>query len=338
VTVYKPIRCIDQGTYGRVFLAEDRETGESVALKQIKFESTSQNEGFPVTALREVGLLLSLHHPNIIRTREVVVGRDLDKVYMVMDYMPHNMRDFLERLPPGAHFTQGEVKCLLGQLLAGLAHTHSHWVMHRDLKTANLLISPSGRLTLCDYGLARTHGHPPRPLTPSVVTLWYRPPEVLLGLPTYDFALDLWAVGCIFAEFLTREPLFPARSEGDALALIFSTLGTPSGGDWPGWRDLPNVGALRAGERNHPPRLLRDVLRVGGGSGGGSGGGGTSSGPMAYAGRPQLSDAGLHLLTALLQLNPQARITAEEALEHPWFKEYPPPCDPRLLPAFPSTK
>ena len=325
VTAYRPIRCIDQGTYGRVFLAEDKETGEPVALKQIKFETASLNEGFPMTALREVGLLLSMRHPNIIRTREVVIGRDLDKVYMVMDYMPHNMRDFLEKLPSGTMFTQGEVKCLLQQLLKGLAHVHSKWVMHRDLKTANLLISSSGTLTICDFGLARTHGHPARDYTETVVTLWYRAPEVLLGLRTYGVALDMWAVGCIFAEFLTREPLFPARGEAEAVSLIFSLLGTPSSTNWPGWKSLPNVATLRAAERNHPPKSLRGVLKLGGLG-------------TAHAGGAQLSEAGLDLLLSLLEVNPEKRATAESALQHPWFSEYPPPCDPRLLPAFPASK
>jgi len=323
VTAYRPLRCIDQGTYGRVFLAEDRETGERVALKQIKFETASVNEGFPMTALREMGLLLSLIHPNIIRTREVVIGRDLDKVYMVMDYMPYNMRDFLEKLPSGTQFTQGEVKCLMQQLVEGLAHIHGKWVMHRDLKTANLLISPNGRLTICDFGLARTYGHPRRSYTETVVSLWYRAPEVLLSKGDYGPALDMWAVGCIFAEFLTREPLFPARGESEAISLIFSLLGTPSAKHWEGWKSLPNVAALRAAERNHPPKSLRGALKLGGVG-------------TAHIGGAQLSDAGLSLLMALLEVNPEKRISAEAALEHPWFSEYPPPCDPRLLPAFPA--
>ena len=222
VSKYRPVHAIEEGTYGKVWLAVDKETGERVALKQIKFDAVSSNEGFPVTALREVGTLLELAgHPNIVRAREMVVGATLDKVYMVMDFAPHNVRDWLDRLPAGASFTVSEVKCLVRQLLLGLAHCHSRWIMHRDLKPANLLISPDGTLQLCDFGLARKFGDPPRPATETVVTLWYRAPEVLLGRRDYGPAIDLWAAGCIFAEFLTRAPLFHATNEADAVNLIF---------------------------------------------------------------------------------------------------------------------
>jgi cell division cycle 2-like protein len=326
VTAYKPIRAIDEGAYGRVFHAQDRETGEDVALKMVKFEVAHTNEGFPVTALREVNALLLLRHPNLVRCREVVVGRGFDKVYLVLDFMPHNVRDYLDKLPRGSLFTQGEVKCLMAQLLAGVAAMHGAWVMHRDLKPANLLISGEGTLVICDFGLARPFGAPLREHTPGVVTLWYRAPEVLLGLPRYGPAVDLWAVGCIFAEFLTREPLFPAKAEAAVLAAHCALLGTPRDAEWPGWRELPLAATLRAGERGGgavPATPLRAALRLGGVG-------------AAHAGGAQLSEAGLDLLQALLAMNPERRISAEEALRHAWFAEYPPPCDPRLLPAFPS--
>jgi cell division cycle 2-like protein len=321
VGCYRPIHAIDEGTYGKVWLAEDRETGERVALKQIKFDKIHTNEGFPVTALRETNVLLALRHPNIIRVREMVIGSSLDKVYMVMDFMPHNLRDFLERFPRGTFFTQSEVKCLVKQLLTGLAFMHEKWFVHRDLKTHNLLIDNEGTLVLCDFGLARRYGYPLRPYTETVVTLWYRAPELLLGTQTYGPAVDVWSVGCIFAEFLTKEALFKTQSESEAVKAIFRVLGTPSEEDWPGWKDMKNVRSLRAAERNYAPVPLRKALNLGN---------------TAYAGGAFISDTGLSLLSGLLAVNPDRRLTAAEALTHPWFAESPPPADPRLLPAFPS--
>lgn len=323
VAAYRPIHAIDEGTYGKVFLAEDRATKERVAIKQIKFDAVSANEGFPLTALREVGTLLELSgHPNIVRAREMVVGASLDKVYMVMDFMPHNAKEWLAKLPLGMSFTAAEVKCLAQQLIRGVAAAHAKWVMHRDLKPANILIGAGGRLQLCDFGLARKFGAPLREATGTVVTLWYRAPELLLGTRTYGPAVDIWAAGAIIAEFLTRTPLFPAQNEADALALIFRLRGTPTDADWGGWRNLPNARALRAGERQYAPRPLRTALGFGGSSGVGGG--------------AQCSDTGIALLSAMLTLDPSKRITAGEALAHPWFAEAPPPCDPRLLPEFPS--
>ena len=325
VAVYRPIHAIDEGTYGKVFLAEDRVTKERVAIKQIKFDAVSANEGFPLTALREVGTLLELSgHPNIVRAREMVVGSSLDKVYMVMDYMPHNAKEWLSKLPSGMSFTAAEVKCLAHQLISGVAAAHAKWVMHRDLKPANILIGAGGRLQLCDFGLARKFGLPLREATGTVVTLWYRAPEVLLGSRLYGPAIDVWAAGAIIAEFLTREPLFPAQNEADALSFIFRLRGTPTDADWLNWRNLPNARALRAGERQYAQRPLRTALGFGAAAFGGGGSG------------AQCSDTGLALLGAMLTLDPARRITAAEALAHPWFSEMPHACDPRLLPEFPS--
>ena len=322
VANYKPLVSIDEGTYGKVWLAQDRESGEHVALKQIKFDKIATNEGFPITALRETNVLLALDHPNIIRVREMVIGSTVDKVYMVMDYMPHNLRTFLDRLPKGSFFTQAEVKCLVLQLIQGVSYMHSKWFIHRDIKTDNLLIDNEGRLCLCDFGLARRFGDPLRPYTPGVVTLWYRAPEVLLGQRIYGPAVDMWSVGCIFAEILTKMPLFPSKSESETVQSIFKLLGTPTEESWPGWTTLPNTRSLRANERQYPHAGFRKALKLGGNAG--------------FASGAFVSDLGLDLLQGLLTMDPERRLTAEEALAHPWFLESPSPADPRLLPAFPE--
>ena len=318
VTAYKPLRKLSEGVFGVVFAAQEVATGAVVALKKVKMDVSAANEGFPITALRETNVLLALRHPNIIGVREMVVGRDLDAVYMVMEYMDHDVASWLRAQP--SHLSQAEVKCLLAQLLRGVAFMHEHWVIHRDLKPSNLLMDNGGRLAVCDFGLARKYGDPVRPYTHNVVTQWYRPPELLLGEASYGPAVDVWSVGCIFAEFVTRAPLFPGTSEMDQLDRIFRVVGTPTDADYPGWAALPAAAGMHI--KTRPPTHLRAALQLG---------------ITPYGGAPYLSAAGLDLLRALLTPNPRARITAADALAHPWFAELPPPTDPRLMPALPST-
>ena len=329
MSCYIPVGKIDEGTYGEVFAATDARSGARFALKKVKMGAVSANEGFPITALRETNLLLSLGrpqpHPNIVSVREMVVGSSLDKVYMVMEMMEHDLKAALGAMR-GA-LSQAEVKCLLQQLLAGVAHLHARWVIHRDLKPSNLLLDNAGRLVICDFGMARSYGQPLRSYTQPVVTLWYRAPELLLGATHYGPPVDVFACGAIFAELLTRRPLFRTASgaEGEMLGLVFALLGTPTEESWPGWASLPAAQGLRFKPR--PPASLRGALGLAGGAGGGFGGGATTA----------ISDAGLDLLRGMLTLDPAQRISAAEALSHRWFAESPPPCDPRLMPSLPST-
>ena len=142
-------------------------------------------------------------------------------------------------------FLASEVKTLLHQLASGVAYLHSHWILHRDLKTSNLLLNNRGQLKIADFGMARYVGDPPPPqLTQLVVTLWYRAPELLLGAPRYGPAIDMWSVGCIFGELLTREPLLQGRNEVDELSRIFALCGAPTDASWPGFRRLPHALSL----------------------------------------------------------------------------------------------
>lgn len=194
-----------------VFRARDRETGEIVAIKKLKLEK--EKEGFPITALRELSTLIGLRHPNIINVKEVVYGSSLDKIYVVMEYLDHELKSILEDRKIG--FTHSEVKTLVYQLLSGLAHMHARFTFHRDIKTSNLLYSNDGTLKLCDFGLARKFAHPLRPYTNLVVTLWYRAPELLFGADVYSEAVDLWSVGCVMGELILREPLLMGKGEMD---------------------------------------------------------------------------------------------------------------------------
>ncbi|XP_077227264.1 cyclin-dependent kinase G-2-like isoform X2 [Tasmannia lanceolata] len=237
VDEFERLNKIDEGTYGVVYRARDKKSGEIVALKKVKMEK--EREGFPLTSLREINILLSFHHPSIVDVKEVVVGGNLDSIFMVMEYMEHDLKGLMEMMKQPFHPSQ--VKCLMLQLLEGVKYLHDNWVLHRDLKTSNLLLNNRGELKICDFGLSRQYGSPLKPYTHLVVTLWYRAPELLLGAKQYSTAIDMWSLGCIMAELLTKEPLFSGKTEFDQLDKIFKTLGTPNEKIWPGFVKLPGV-------------------------------------------------------------------------------------------------
>lgn len=177
VDEFECLNRIEEGTYGVVYRARDKKTNEVVALKRLKMEK--EREGFPITSLREINTLMKAQHENIVTVREVVVGFDLDKIYLVMEYVEHDLKSLMEIM--SGPFTVGQVKCLLIQLLRAVQHLHDNWILHRDLKTSNLLLSHKGILKVGDFGLAREYGSPLQHYTEVVVTLWYRAIELLLG-------------------------------------------------------------------------------------------------------------------------------------------------------------
>lgn len=306
VNCFKRLNDIEEGTYGMVYRAQDRDTGEIVALKKLKLEH--EREGFPVTSLREISALMTCKHPNIVNIREVAVGTQLNQVYIVMDFVEHDLRDLMDDMPQP--FGVAEAKTILRQLLSAIACMHSHWIVHRDLKSTNLLLNNRGQVKVADFGLARKLGEPNQSrLTEVVVTLWYRAPELLLGDTRYAWPVDLWSAGCIFAELLSGRPLFQGKSEPDQLHRIFSALGMPSERCWPGYTDLPHAAKIVpvAGYLNHLANMF-----------------------------PMLSKAGIDLLKSLLAYDPAARPTAEAALLHPFFDEAPLPMPPELFPTWPS--
>ena len=221
VSEYNCLNKIDEGTFGIVYRAQEKRTGEICALKRLKLER--ERDGFPITSLREVNLLLMCRdHPNVVNVKEIVVGQQMDKVYLVMEYVEHDLKALIDQLKErGKKFTTGQVKTLTHQLLSGLSFMHDNWMIHRDLKTSNLLLSHKGILKIGDFGLARTYGQPLKPYTPIVVTLWYRCPELLLGIKEYSVPVDMWSTGCILAELFKLKPLFPGRGELDQLDKIF---------------------------------------------------------------------------------------------------------------------
>lgn len=241
VSSYERLNRIEEGSYGIVYRARHLAAGQVVALKKLKMQN--ERSGFPITSLREIRtLMMASHHPNVVRLQEVAVGDTLTQVYLVFEFVEHDLKTLLVDMGPGL-FSLSEIKSLLRQLLSGLAHLHAQWIIHRDLKTSNLLLDNRGTLKIADFGLARLYGDgpprrvddegggagnkdgdtgsaPPGALTDLVVTLWYRSPELLLGETDYDTAIDVWSVGCIMAELLKGEPLFQGRNESDQILKV----------------------------------------------------------------------------------------------------------------------
>ncbi|PRQ17036.1 putative protein-serine/threonine kinase CMGC-CDK-PITSLRE family [Rosa chinensis] len=293
---------LGEGTYGVVYRARDEQTGEIVAMKKVKMDN--RDEGFPITSLREINILLSCNHPSIVGAKEVVVDKDGD-ILMVMEYMDYELKFLMESMEQ--RFSIGEVKYLVKRLLEGVKYLHDNWVLHRDLKTSNMLLNKEGELKICDLGLSRQYGSPLQPYTSNVVTLLYRAPELLLGQKQYSTAIDMWSVGCIMAELLAKEPLFSPKTptEVHQLDAIFDTLGAPKETDWPGVSKLPVFKSIKIkkGENNLRKKFC-----------------GT-----CFTGSPMLTASGLDLLTKLLTYDPEKRITVDDALSHDWFKDYPEP-------------
>ncbi|XP_074102100.1 cyclin dependent kinase 11B pitslre isoform X2 [Cotesia typhae] len=310
VEEFQCLNRIEEGTYGVVYRARDKRTEEIVALKRLKMEK--EKEGFPITSLREINTLLKAQHPNIVTVREIVVGSNMDKIFIVMDYVEHDLKSLMETMKQKKqNFLPSEVKCLMQQLLKAVAHLHDNWILHRDLKTSNLLLSHRGILKVGDFGLAREYGSPLRQYTPVVVTLWYRAPELLLNGKEYSTPIDMWSVGCIFAELIRMEALFPGKSEIDQLQKIFKELGTPSDRIWPGYSKLPVVSKIPFAQ-SYPVNNLKQRFSL------------------------KLSDNGIELLNKMLTYDPAQRMTAEDTLQHPYFTETPLPIDPAMFPTWPA--
>ena len=338
VEEFQCLNRIEEGTYGVVYRAKDKRTNEIVALKRLKMEK--EKEGFPITSLREINTLLKGQHPNIVTVREIVVGSNMDKIFIVMDYVEHDLKSLMETMKAKKQsFFPGEIKCLTQQLLRAVGHLHDNWILHRDLKTSNLLLSHKGILKVGDFGLAREYGSPLKKYTSLVVTLWYRAPELLLCSPEYSTPIDIWSVGCIFAEFLQMAPLFPGKSEVDELNRIFKVnylnistkcrqvlcnlfdfylfqeLGTPNEKIWPGYNQLPavkNMLSQNSQFADYPVSSLRKHFA------------------------DKTSESGIDFLQGLLTYDPKQRLTADTALKHQYFKELPVPIDPSMFPTWPA--
>ncbi|KAK8462409.1 hypothetical protein SEVIR_1G201800v4 [Setaria viridis] len=219
---------IGQGTYSNVYKARDLQSGKIVALKRVRFVNMDP-ESVRFMA-REIHILRRLDHPNVIKLEGIVTSRLSHSLYLVFEYMEHDLAGLAAL--SGQRFTEPQVKCFMAQILEGLRHCHARGVLHRDIKGSNLLIGDDGTLRIADFGLA-TFFDPGKtqPMTSRVVTLWYRPPELLLGATEYGVAVDLWSTGCILAELLAGKPIMPGQTEIEQLHKIFKLCAGREGED-----------------------------------------------------------------------------------------------------------
>lgn len=294
---YEVIETVGQGAYGTVYRGKDKRTGETVALKKIIIDAAS--EGVPATAIREISLLKVLRHENIVRLLDVCQTEKC--LVLVFEYIDQDLRKFLD-LYERTGLDQHTIQRFLRQLLAAIEFCHDREVLHRDLKPQNLLISRSKELKLADFGLGRSFGIPIKHLSHEVVTLWYRSPDVLLGSRQYGTTVDIWSVGCIFAEMVTCFPLFPGKSDADQLLLIFKFLGSPNLGAWPSMNSYPNSANMLSKSEfreNFEPEC-ETVFKT-----------------PAF---DRIGPEGIDLLRRMLRYEPSQRISAKDALNHPYMR------------------
>jgi cyclin-dependent kinase 1 len=286
---YVKIEKIGEGTYGVVFKGKHKKTGQAVAIKKIRTES--EDEGVPSTAVREVSLLKELVHPNIVSLLEISIEEN--RLYLIFEFLTMDLKKFLDSMESGKLLDPQRVKSYLYQILQAILFCHRRRVLHRDLKPQNLLIAENGVIKVADFGLGRAFGIPVRVYTHEVVTLWYRAPEVLLGSTRYSCPVDIWSIGCIFAEMVTRKPLFQGDSEIDQLFRIFRVLTTPTEETWPGVSSLCDYKSTFPNWTNNS---LESNLK-------------------------NLSKNGLELLRKMFVYYPNKRITAKDAVEHEYFDD-----------------
>ncbi|KAJ3027188.1 UNVERIFIED_CONTAM: Cyclin-dependent kinase catalytic subunit [Siphonaria sp. JEL0065] len=279
--MYEKIEKIGEGTYGVVYKARDRNNGRIVALKKIRLET--EDEGVPSTAIREISLLKELNHPNIVNLLDIV--HNDAKLYLIFEFLDLDLKKYMDSIKV---LSPSLIRSYMHQLVSGMNFCHAHRILHRDLKPQNLLIDQAGTLKLADFGLARAVGIPLRTYTHEVVTLWYRSPEILLGSRHYSTAVDMWSIGCIFAELALKHPLFPGDSEIDEIFRIFRVLGTPNEDVWPGVSQLPDY------KESFPQWSAQPLKKV----------------------VPSLCADGLDLLQSMLTYDPAYRISAKRSLQH----------------------
>ncbi|KAJ0093120.1 hypothetical protein Patl1_25572 [Pistacia atlantica] len=298
---------IGQGTYSNVYKARDTLTGQIVALKKVRFDNL-EPESVKFMA-REILILRRLDHPNVVKLEGLVTSRMSCSLYLVFKYMEHDLAGLAAS--PGIKFTEPQVKCYMHQLLSGLEHCHNRNVLHRDIKGSNLLLDNEGILKIADFGLASFFDpNHKQPMTSRVVTLWYRPPELLLGATDYGVSVDLWSAGCILAELLAGKPIMPGRTEVEQLHKIFKLCGSPSEEYWKKSK-LPHATIFKP--QQSYKRCIAETFK-------------------------DFPPSSLPLIETLLAIDPAERQTATAALRSEFFTTKPYACEPSSLPKYPPSK
>lgn len=297
VEIYQRSQQVGEGTYGKVYKAKNEITDEFVALKKLRLET--EREGFPITAIREIKLLQSFDHKNVISLLEMMVEHN--QIFMIFDYMEHDLTGLLTH--PELNLSESHRKFIFKQLMEGLNYLHRKRVIHRDIKGSNILLDNIGRLKIADFGLARTmkilkDGESPD-YTNRVITIWYRPPELLLGSTDYGREIDIWGVGCLLIELYSRLAAFRGFDEVGQLQKIYNIMGTPTLDEWPEIQNLPWFEMLK-------PKVNKIKC-------------------FNQRYKNIMSEQAFDLAENLLQLNPKKRFTASQALSHDYFTKDPKP-------------
>lgn len=317
---------IGRGTYGHVYKAKKKDglDPREYALKQI------EGAGLSTSACREIALLRELKHPNVIALQRVFLSHSDRKVWLLSDFAEHDLWHIIKHHRSSKQAKRlvecpyGMVKSLLYQILAGIHYLHANWILHRDLKPANILVMGEGiergRVKIADMGFARLFNSPLRPLAdldPVVVTFWYRSPELLLGARHYTKAIDIWAIGCIFSELLTYEPIFHCKQEDiktsnpyhqDQLHRIFDVMGYPLEKDWEDIKKMPEYNQF---SKDFKKTNYQNCSLI------------------KYMEKHKIrSDSKeFALLTKLLIMDPVKRITCQVAMDDQYFRDDPRPSD-----------
>ena len=291
-TRYQKLKKIGEGTYAVVYLAKDMSspTEKHVAIKKIKYVAGAS--GLDFSALREIKFLKHLNYAYIVELYAVYIIKG--SLHLVLEYFPWDLEMIIK--DKSIIFMPGDIKAWLWMLLNALDACHKQWILHRDVKPNNLLVAADGRIKLADFGLARDWGNARVPLTSAVVTRWYQAPELLFGAKHYTSAIDIWSVGCLFAELMLRVPYLPGDSDVGQLNTIFRALGTPNEQDWPTMTSLPDYVKLPW----YPKTSLKTQFRA-------------------------ATEDAIDLLSKLFTYDPAKRPTAEEALRHAYFQNLPRP-------------
>ncbi|XP_076901668.1 cyclin-dependent kinase C-2 C-like [Bidens hawaiensis] len=302
---FERLEKIGRGTYSNVYRARDLRTGKMTALKKVRFDNL-QPESVRFMA-REIMILRKLDHPNIIKLEGIITSRLSSNIYLVFEYMEHDLAGLISS--PDIRFTDSQIKCYMRQLLKGIEHFHSRGVLHRDIKTSNVLVNNEGQLKIADFGLANFVSSR-QPLTSRVVTLWYRPPELFLGSTTYGTHVDMWSVGCVFAELFIRRPVLKGRTEVEQLHKIFMLCGTPSNEYW----NKPTLPLAKMSKPRHAyASSLREEFK-------------------------DLPESAVNLLESFLSIEAEKRMSATSALQSEYFRTRPYACDPSSLPKYTPCK
>lgn len=303
---YETLKKLGKGTYGSVYQVKNTLTGEIMAIKKMKMDVES--EGVPSSSLREISILKKMVHPNVVEVKDIGFGEKAIEVGL--EYMPYDLgkyyQTFLTHQKNFTIFNKKTIKNIMYQLLKATEYLHSHKILHRDLKPQNILVRPSLNADfsenlakpickLADFGLSRVYSIPIRPYTKEVLTLWYRGPEMILGISNYSTGLDVWSLGCIFGELYFGRPIFMGDCDIDQLFKIFQVFGTFNEEILPGYKSFPYF-------NKEFPYWKGEGLES-----------------YMKKGMIQMDDQALDLLKKMLKIDPVKRISCRDALNHPYF-------------------